>query len=283
MEKIVGLVITYFPSEAIKENIASYLSIISELIIIDNTPGESHIIKNYDETWDNRKQLTIYFNQQNYGIAKALNQGAKIASLKGYQWILTMDQDSMFPDSTFFMKFEKLGKQNLAIFAPGTNASNKTPVTEDTQVEVDFVMTSGNILNLNAWDQIGGFDEKLFIDEVDHDFCLRLKLNNYHIIQYHKSILDHKLGSSKQIRILGKKKLIFLHQAERTYYIFRNNMYMFKKYSVNFPRLMRKRKFILLKDFIKILLFSNHKTTHIKSAIYGIVDYKKGKFGPRQN
>ena len=36
-------------------------------------------------------------------------------------------------------------------------------------------MTSGNLLNLKIAEKIGDFEEKLFIDEVDHDYCYRIR------------------------------------------------------------------------------------------------------------
>lgn len=279
MEKIIGLVITYYPGPEIIFNIKTYLPYISELIIVDNTPEKSSVICDLAKKWESEKSITIEFNNQNFGIAKALNQGAEIAISKGYNWMLTMDQDSMFSDSIFFEKFENINKDNLAIFAPGNNASNNSIKLNDEVTNVQIVMTSGNILSLKCWKEIGGFKENLFIDEVDHDFCLRLKLMNYHILQYNKAILKHSLGDSKHISILGFKRQLFLHGHVRTYYIVRNSFYMYRKYSEHFPKLMQQRKLILFMDLIKIFLFSNNKTKHIKFAKDGFVDYQKNLFG----
>lgn len=279
MEKIIGLVVTYYPEAEIICNIDTYLPYISELIIVDNTPEKSSVISELTKKWENEKSITIEFNNQNLGIAKALNQGAEIAISKGYEWMLTMDQDSTFFDSIFFEKFKNINKHNLAIFAPGNNASNNTIKLNDEVTNVQIVMTSGNIVSLKCWKEIGGFKENLFIDEVDHDFCLRLKLKNYYILQYNKAILNHSLGDSKHISILSFKRQLFLHSHVRTYYIIRNNLYMFKLYSKHFPKLMQQRKSILFKDLIKILLFSNNKTKHIKFAKDGFVDYQKNLFG----
>lgn len=279
MEKIIGLVITYYPSSELINNIKTYLPNVSELIIVDNTPGKSDIICELAEKWVSEKLVTIEFNNQNLGIAKALNQGAEIAISKGYNWILTMDQDSFFTDSIFFEEFGQITKNNLAIFAPENNSKNKLPNSFNEISSIQIVMTSGNILSLNCWMVIGGFEENLFIDEVDHDFCLRLKMKNFLILLCNGAILNHKLGNPRIISIFGFKMQLFLHNPIRTYYITRNNLYMFKVYSKHFPKLMQQRKLILLKDLIVILLFSNQKTKHLKFAKNGFIDYQHNRFG----
>jgi len=52
-------------------------------------------------------------------------------------------------------------------------------------------MTSGNLLNLHAVKQIGGFSEDLFIDRVDQEYCLRLRMNNFRVIQVNFVVFDH--------------------------------------------------------------------------------------------
>ena len=93
MIRIYGIVVTFFPKCDIIKNINSYLPYISKLMIIDNTPGKSDVIKELAEKY---YFLTV-FNDQNRGVAFALNQGAEAAVKKNYNWLLTMDQDSCFP------------------------------------------------------------------------------------------------------------------------------------------------------------------------------------------
>ncbi len=67
------------------------------------------------------------------------------------------------------------------------------------------VMASGNVLNLQAYKYIDKFEEKYFIDYVDHEYCLRLQTNGYSIKVHKNSILVHALGNISSKSLLGKK------------------------------------------------------------------------------
>jgi rhamnosyltransferase len=281
MEKLMGVVITYYPNETIKENIDSYLSFIDELVIVDNTPGDSDLLKKLFLTNPDHPSVSILFNGENRGIASALNQGVELARQKKYDWVLTMDQDSRFTGPLFFEEFGKFKDHDLAVFAPGNTASNNYQADKKKPVRYpQIVMTSGSILNLSIWEEIGRFNESLFIDEVDHDYCLRALMRNKRIVQVNQAILEHHLGKNKLIRLPWIKRYIHFHSPERTYYIFRNNFYMFSKYSGPFSGLMKKRKLILIKDLLTIILFSPQKLKHLKYARLGILDFHRGIYGP---
>jgi len=273
-----GVVVTYYPDKTIKENIGSYIGSVNELVVIDNTPGGSAVLKELFPAGD--PALILVHNGLNRGIAAALNQGAEIAREKGYRWILTMDQDSSFSDGRFFEEFNRFKAGNVAVIAPRNNAANhppdplKNPVTQP-----PMVMTSGSMVNLAVWEEISGFNDQLFIDEVDHDYCLRALLKNYRIIQLNTATLSHHLGHHKLIGFPGVKRCIHFHSPERTYYIFRNNCYMFKTYSAAFSKLMKKRKAILLRDLLIILLFSSARLRHIRYAAMGIRDFRRNRYG----
>jgi rhamnosyltransferase len=55
-------------------------------------------------------------------------------------------------------------------------------------------MTSGNLIHLTAHKIIGGFNEKLFIDYIDHEYCPRLHINGFSVIRANKAMLFHKVG-----------------------------------------------------------------------------------------
>jgi rhamnosyltransferase len=46
-----------------------------------------------------------------------------------------------------------------------------------------MVMTSGCLTNLAIWDESGGFSDELFIDEVDHDYCLNVRRHGYRVVR----------------------------------------------------------------------------------------------------
>ena len=88
--KIAGMVTLYNPDELISENICSYLDDIHKLYVIDNSDNSNKMLL------PQNSKIIYMPNYKNVGIASALNIAAKAAIADGYNWLLTMDQDSKF-------------------------------------------------------------------------------------------------------------------------------------------------------------------------------------------
>ena len=97
------------------------------------------------------------------------------------------------------------------------------------------VMTSGNVINLDAFKAVGGFSDEYFIDCVDFDFCAKLRQCGYQILRLNKIKLNHSLGKYKKKVIFGKAYTSFEHSALRRYYIVRNRLYFCNKFKDVFP------------------------------------------------
>jgi len=231
--KIIGVTIAFYPEkEEIENNIQSYIDSVDCLIIWDNTP---EILRSTDFPKYKGKVL-IMGTAVNTGIGYALNAAAKFAIAEGYTWMLTMDQDSCFHNSDFFDLFAITQKNNLGLISP-VHHPRRYNNKMTTPTAIDLIATSGNIINLKAWEEIGGFNEALFIDEVDHDFCLRLIEKGYQVLECKSILLNHKLGDIKKIKTLrGKTISISLHSPLRTYYIVRNSFYIFDRYKTVFRK-----------------------------------------------
>lgn len=263
---ICGVTVLYNPTEEVFENINSYLNGLNKLYLVDNSEKENEKLKNKFINFSSK--IEYIKMTENEGIAKALNVAKNKAIEENYNWFLTMDQDSKFENNDFIKMFElvkKYFKKDIAIFSPfhktvGSNCENKEIIEKDT------VMTSGNLLNLKIAQEIGDFEEKFFIDEVDHDYCYRIRKENYKIIVLNKIILKHNLGNMKKYRFFS----VTNHNYIRRYYITRNRCYMIKKYRD------LKVKYIksLIIDFFKILFFENNKNLKIKMIYLGVKDFR---------
>jgi rhamnosyltransferase len=278
MIKIAGVVIAYFPDiSKLIVNINTYIDYIELLYIVYNSPLTTDEIIKLQST---SSKIQLIINQENAGIASSLNQTAQKALSLGYEWLLTMDQDSCFQNNDYFKAFDRSNYKNVAIFCPTSdsslefNTNNIDETTEDLNV-----ITSGNLLNLEIWKTLGGFEQKLFIDEVDNDYCLKANLNGFKIIRFINIPLVHELGQNKEVTFFFKKYTIIIHPPIRAYYIFRNNFYIFSKYKHLFPEFVKSRKIMLLKVFIKILLFSENRIQNCRYIYSGIKDYFHGSYG----
>ena len=268
---ICGVTVLYNPSGEVIENITSYLKELNKLYLIDNSEIEDNILKNkFLELSPKIEYIKLNGNE---GIAKALNIAKNRAIKENYNWLLTMDQDSKFENNDFPKMLDLMKKyfnENIAIFSPfhktiGSIYENKDILKKDT------VMTSGNLLNLKIAQKVGDFEEKFFIDEVDHNYCCRIKKLGYEIIVLNKIILEHKLGNIKKYKFFS----VTNHNYVRRYYITRNRLYMIKEYS------FLKKRYIkdIIKDAIKIILAEKDKVRKLKMIYYGMRDYKNNIVG----
>ena len=271
--KICGVVIWYNPGTDELNNIKTYIDDVDKLFIIDNSNKNNLSMLDYIEC--DKNKIEYISNMDNLGIAKALNIGCNMAINLGYKWVLTMDQDSKFPKlmaSNYIENAIQKLKQdsNIAIF--GLKISDNE---HEEQGYVDRVITSGNLLNLDAYTNVGGFDNELFIDEVDHDLSFKIIQHGYNIYKFNDVKLDHKIGNTKSFRILNMNFLTMNHNYIRKYYIVRNRFIMRDRYANYTQSYLR----LNIVDFIKVILVEDDKIRKMKYMIKGYLDYKKGKLG----
>ena len=170
---------------------------------------------------------------------------------------------------------------NKGIISPYHLTDDKIGIYKkiDTVVNTSTVMTSGNLLNLKAYKKVGKFEEKYFINYVDHEYCLRLKKNGFKIKVHKNSILIHKLGNMASKNFFGKKITYTNHNYIRRYYITRNRLNTISKYFfTDFVFSLKELKAIIF-EWIKILLFEKDKIKKQKSIIKGIFDFIRNKYG----
>jgi rhamnosyltransferase len=279
--KIAGTVILYYPDEIVIKNISTYLNLVSILYVVDNTEIPSKPIS------DNLKSLSnvVYLHDgENKGIAERLNQISNLSIHNGFDYLMTMDQDSSFEGENLNNYFNCISffkeKENVSMFGinhvekiAGSNICNA--------VKVNHLITSGSILNLRLVNHIGGFDEKLFIDEVDFEYCLRSVAMGFDIVQFDNIFLNHNLGQTSRHRSFKTTRLTSrtLHPQVRMYYMMRNFLYVQSKYKKIFPREIKQRKNILLNRFKNNILYNKQRFKVIKYISKGLRDYRKKRMG----
>ncbi len=273
---IAALTVLYHPSEENIKSILSYSNYFDLHIIINNSES------NYPSITEafNKKNCFLIDNKANLGVATALNKGAEIAINKGYQWLLTMDQDSYFENHSleqYFIEFEKLSDQNnIAVIGPTFIKKTNQIQCED----VNSLITSGSMLHLQNFEKIGNFNDNLFIDEVDHEYCYRARLKNFKIIQLNSIFMNHSLGDTKKIhQFNSKNNTRSLHAPIRLYYIIRNSRLTKKLYKKHFPKEVKRTENDMWIRIKNNLIYGKQKTKTLYFIIRGYIDYKRNKFG----
>lgn len=277
--KIAGIVTLYNPESSVRENIESYLNDIDRLYVIDNTPDTDN-----KEILPGDAKISYLPNYENLGVAEALNIGANMAIESGYKWLLTMDQDSKFKKGSVYKMIDYLEKNDcskVGLITPWhvINTGVKKPKE---QIDYPFeVMTSGNIINLEAYKKIGGFKDWYFIDDIDIEYCMNLNSHGYHIDRLNYIELKHDLGDIQVKRFLGRNFVCSNHNYIRRYYMVRNTFYLCNEYQDKFPEYCHFLKRGLRGQLQNIILFEKHKYKKVRNMLRGYRDYKheiKGKY-----
>ena len=94
MSKIAAVVILYNPELSILENIKSYIDQVEKLYVVDNSEASNESLIQEIKSFSKIEYIP---NKYNIGIAAALNIGARKAIEEGFDYLLTMDQDSETP------------------------------------------------------------------------------------------------------------------------------------------------------------------------------------------
>ena len=282
-KEILAVIVSYNPEESIIKLYNSIKYQVDKLIIVDNfTTNEES--KQYLKDLSKYKDIDIIYNDKNYGIAKALNQGAKYAIDNGYKWLLTLDQDSKFMPNTYkliLQSYELMDdKDKVMLVAPqykeriNYNKNKKIDFSLPTLDKIkwkkeSFIITSGSLIKTKCFEYIGFFEEKLFIDRVDFDFTLRIKINGFFSKIAKNIFFIHELGKARKNFIK-----VYNYTHIRRYYIARNSVYMFKKYFTKMPiqmfiGILRSGIFF---SCLKVILFEDDKIHKIKQTYKGFFD-----------
>lgn len=290
--KIAAGVVLYNPDDITRfENCLKELNKQFDKIYIYNNGKEYSFEKWLDV-------ITYMSEGENKGIAYALNRIMEHAKADGYQWVVTMDQDSIIPEGMLLGFKQSINSHNdIGIVCPQVIDRRRIyskAVSDDKEMYVDFCITSASCTAIEAWEKCGKFDEWLFIDLVDNDFCKRLTLSGYNILKLNKWILDQEFGKIipkdrktqefwyKVSKILHNQNFAkFSYKKEinplRVYYTNRNIIYVNKKMrqygTVGFENYNCKGYVGFIFCFmIPSVLRAHNKLATIKATITGIKD-----------
>ena len=269
-------VILYHPDADVYDNILSYLHQVERVYVVDNSSHPDPVLT---EKLVNTDNVCYMGDGVNKGIAAALNTAANKALADGFRFLLTMDQDTRVEEgyvSALFEAFTYMPEDRIGIIAPDY-APHPRASREKFQ-PVLVTMTSGNLLNLDVFRVLGPFLEELFIDHVDHEYCLRINKNGYSVIQANTTTLAHRPGNPHPINLYFKTFRFSSHSPLRFYYYCRNGFYVSRLYRASFPEFKKLYRHLLIKEVVKVLLLKN-RAAYLREMIRGIKDYRSGKLG----
>lgn len=289
MARIIAGIVLYNPNlDRLKDVIYSIANEVEEICIFDNNSFSFSNINTLINGLNVPCKIKILSGNKNFGIGYALNRIFEYASNEGYDWVLTLDHDTICPANIISEYCKMLNLQNVGMICPSVIdkeiVTNKWKSNNRIEVElVDRCIQSGALVSVSAWMDVNGFDEWMFIDFVDFDFCTRLKINNYNIYRCNNVTIDHQLGNREETRLAPLFRRLYkltgiralnyftyrnVFSQTRVFYSTRNNYVYIQKYS-NYLDVNKEKRDFFDRCFRRILRGKN-KLMIIKATINGI-------------
>lgn len=268
MKRIFAGIVTFEPNvDSLMANLMKIIEQVDCVVIIDNNSSNYVMWAELVIAMDN---VILIRNGENRGIAKALNQICRWGITHKYEWVFTLDQDSLCTDNMISILSEHCEKKEIGMICPNVedrNLGESKKVEERIEV-VKRNITSGSLMRLSVWEKLNGFDEKMFIDGVDFDYCDRLTKVGYVIIRDYRCVMKHEIGKIEIRHFLFWKVIVRNHSPFRKYYIAKNIIYLDRKEKSNgYPIITFLR---LVKLILITCLYENEKKEKLIQIMRGI-------------
>lgn len=230
-------------------------------------------------------------NATKRGHAGVLNQGAAWVFDQGFRWALVFDHDTRpLPG----IASELLGIYNRASAAEkigvvGANYYDDRRERLKYQVPSGSigdwivrttVITSGSLIERDAFFSIGRFREELFVDAVDHDFCLRARSRGYQVVMSTKPLMTHSIGATTVHNFVGIQVSTTNHTAARRYYMVRNRIVLMREYLFRETGWVIQALYSILVDTIVVLLVEANRAAKARAMVVGTWHGLLGRLGP---
>lgn len=271
-EMIGAGIVTYNPDiDRLKENIDSIMEQVSQLVIVDNG---SENVEDICDMIDGREDIFMVWNEENQGIAKALNEIIQFANEHNWDWVLTLDQDSvtmpgLIENYRQYMDFDRVAMITCLFLDRNYGIQQEYEFAGEYRY-AERCITSGCLTKVAPCLETGGFDEAMFIDYVDFDMCYMLTERGYRILQSSFRGVLHELGNSQRKVFFGREVIVTNHSPGRRYYYSRNLIYFIRKHSGHVNAL---RYYIKLYGRLGVvLLYEKNKWNKLKYGFRGIID-----------
>lgn len=248
-----------------------------EVYFVDNASSDDTISK--VDTWNFKSKTTIA-NSENLGVAAGNNQGIKLALKDGCDFVLLLNNDTVFEDKLLSKLLEIHDKYGSSIVVPKMNYFSPSDMIwyaggfynrkkaflnyhrgqgeiDNNQYNIDDVIeyapTCCALIHKTVFEDIGIMDEKYFVYFDDTDFFYRVMADGRHEARYRHDVhFLHKIGSLTKSRNSDKPKKygdFFIKQNSR------NHVYFLRKQKSNFTYL----NLIYLWFYLTLRFFVSHR------------------------
>lgn len=293
---VCGIVVSFHPDAEVPANLAAVAAQCAAVVVVDN--GSSAEARAGLAAVPG---VTLVPLGENLGVAVALNRGAARARELGCEWAVLFDQDSR-PEPGMIaalwaahLRHPAVGIVGPCVWEEGGNAERyrwvrphprwpgcfqRVACTGTDLTGVTMLITSGSLIDLGLWRQLGGFIDGLFIDYVDVDYCLGVRAAGRDIVVAAAARLRHRLGARREARLLGRDFRPMHHAAFRHYYMARNRIFVWRRFARRFPHWALFDLGFAGFNLLRVLLFEDRKFAKLRAMTRGAWDGLRGRAGP---
>ncbi len=207
--RVTSITVAFNPNpERLAAQVSALLGQVERIIIVDNgsSPSVKEILSGLGAARPelNGPRIQVIALGSNKGVASGFNIGAREARSHGMEYMLLLDHDSV-PGSDMVRLLVAAHRQCVAL--PGAhrvaavgprvndlrdpreypfvrlgwlyNRRVRCSDAEQGVVACDFLISSGSLIALDMFAAVGEFDELLFIDSVDLEWCCRARARQF--------------------------------------------------------------------------------------------------------
>lgn len=216
--KVAAIVTVFHPDlKLLSESLNSYQASVDKILIWKNSKEEISISDQL------AGKIVFCGTGDNEYMAHPLNYAINWCLNNGYDYLLTMDQDSVWHNcADFILRVSTVLNDKVAIYAPNVN---RLIHREMDYLAVESVITSGSLCNVQIANELGGFREDYQIYWVDSEYCCWARKNGYEIVVLPQCHLTQQFGKETKT-ILG---YMAANYSPAVYYFLIRNMWWMKR------------------------------------------------------
>lgn len=222
-------------------------------VVIDNA-SEAAVYERVQSLVARFQNVTLLHNEENIGLAAAINRGARVVSELDSvpRFVLLLDQDSEPQPGSIgaliaaFQKLEaegnKVGCVGPSLRDPATGLMHGfhectrlrwkriyPPAGSVTPIACANLNGSGTLVPLALFLRLGGLDESFFIDHVDTEWAFRVLHSGYSLWGIPNAEFAHRMGQTSVRFWWCGWRVWPLRSPQRHFYLFRNAVLLMRR------------------------------------------------------
>jgi GT2 family glycosyltransferase len=220
----------------------------SDLLLLIDNGSDSEVRASLHQFADRHPgHARVLENGANLGLSKAYNLALADLKKQGVYWVYFLDHDATFGPAFFeetraaWENLERNGSR-MGVVVP---LATDDPDVKDTSLglrrrysDLRSTITSGILTNLDVFESVHGFDERLFVEAADLDYTSRVAQTGRRVCMINRVLIVQEFGLSPDPQLASVRlgdRLIRLRSLVRVA-IGNSNMYRTKLFYYPDPR-----------------------------------------------